>query len=175
MVHGSFDAHWDEVRNTGSELLNLPLPPGSSLPAVFKIKDPDQIVRIAERDPQVAVVALVPDAPVAACNDWPDELASCLRRWPELSLGRWASANGLAKETLSRGFRKAFGIAPARFRTELQAQRALRLIEGTDSPLADISVECGFSDQPHLTRVIVRLTGRSPGSWRRGSIPFKTG
>lgn len=176
-VHRSFDAHLDHVRPGGAELLNLPLPPMTVLPSFFSIDDPDLIVRLAERDaPSAALaLALAPRDRVAARNDWPDELASAIIAAPRLALGPWAEARGLAAETLSRGFRKAFGVTPARFRLELQAARALELIEDNALPLAGIAAECGFSDQPHLTRTIVEVTGRSPTAWRPTSIPFKTG
>ena len=173
-VHRTFDAHLDKVQHIGAELLNLPLPCGTNLPNFFRIEDPDSIARLAERDVRSAVLALRPRSLVAAGNDWQDELAADIIETPELQLRPWANANGLAAETLSRGFRKAFGVTPVRFRIEMQARRALQLIEGTDAPLAGIAAECGFSDQPHLNRIIVQLTGRSPGSWRRESIPFKT-
>ena len=69
---------------------------------------------------------------------------------------------------------RANPVAPARFRIEMQAHRALLLIEDTDAPLARIAAECGFADQPHLTRSIVQITGHPPAYWRRQSIPFNT-
>jgi AraC-like DNA-binding protein len=48
------------------------------------------------------------------------------------------------------------------------------MIIRTNAGLASIASECGFSDQPHLTRAIVDLTGKTPGRWRK-SNPFKTG
>jgi AraC-like DNA-binding protein len=173
-VHSSFDAHLDRVQPNGCELLNLPLARGTSLPAAFKVADPDLIARIAERDPHLAARALVPSQFVTVSRDWPDELASAITHTPQLVLGRWANIKGLAAETVSRGFRTVFGVTPARFRLEMQAQRAIHLIEESGLSLAEIAAECGFSDQPHLTRAFVQLTGRAPGAWRRESIPFKT-
>jgi AraC-like DNA-binding protein len=174
-VHRAFDAHLDHVRARGAEILNLPLPFGATLPAVFKIADPDAIARLAEREPFEAVMALVPVAGLVPANDWPDDLAGDLNRNSEPRLRSWAHANGLAPETLSRRFRMAYGVTPAAFRAEARAHRAFALICGSDAPLASIAVDCGYSDQPHLTRAIVSLTGHPPGFWRRTSIPFKTG
>ena len=173
-VHQAFDVHLDHVRVTEARLLNLPLSRATNLPNVFRIEDPDAIARLAERDPEAAALSLTPLHPVTAETDWVDELASAISHSPELRLSSWADANGLAPETLSRGFGKAFGVAPARFRIEMQAHRALLLIVDTDAPLARIAAECGFADQPHLTRSIVQITGHPPAYWRRQSIPFNT-
>ena len=174
-VHRAFDAHLDHVHARGAEILNLPLPLAGTLPAVFKIADPDAIARLAERDPVEAAMTLVPVSRLVPANDWPDDLAGDLNRNSESRLRSWADVNGLAPETLSRRFRVAYGITPAGFRAEARAHRAFALICGSDAPLASIAVDCGYADQPHLTRAIVRLTGQPPGFWRRTSIPFKTG
>jgi len=174
-VHREFDAHLDHVRARGAEILNLPLPLGTALPAVFRIADPDAIARFAESDPLGAAMSLVPVSGAIPANDWPDELAGDLNLNSEPRLRSWAHANGLAPETLSRRFRMAYGVTPAAFRAEARAHRAFALIRGSDAPLASIAVDCGFADQPHLTRAIVHLTGQPPGFWRRTSIPFKTG
>jgi transcriptional regulator GlxA family with amidase domain len=81
---------------------------------------------------------------------------------------------GLAAETLSRGFRAAFGVTPARFRGEVRTRRAMEMILQTDASLAEIAIDCGYSDQPHLTRAVVALTGKPPGQWRQ-SNSFKNG
>jgi AraC-like DNA-binding protein len=30
-----------------------------------------------------------------------------------------------------------------------------------------IAAEAGFADQAHMNRAVLRLTGRTPGQWRR--------
>jgi AraC-like DNA-binding protein len=174
-VHRAFDAHLDHVGERDADVLNLPLPAGMLLPRAFKIDDPDEIARAAERDLFAAALSLVPAGVVAHTDDWPDQLATDLAEAPAKQLRSWAHANGVAAETLSRRFRKAYGVTPAAFRAELRAHRAFALIRESEAALASIAVDCGFADQPHLTRAIVRLTGHPPGFWRRRSIPFKTG
>lgn len=175
VVHRAFDAHLDHVGQVGAEVLNLPLPRRARLPAVFRIDHLDAIVRTAERDPHAAALALAPIEEVSTADDWPDHLASAVTKFPGQELGSWAEAKDLAAGTLSRGFRKIYGITPARFRAETRAYQALHLIHESDTPLAAIAAECGFADQPHLTRAIVQLTGHPPGFWRRRSNLFKTG
>lgn len=173
VVHHAFDAHLNHVSTSGAEVLNLPLPQDAVLPAAFTIADADAIVRLAERDPMAAAQALEPLATVSVAEDWADTLALAIAADSDCRLGSWAERHGFAAETLSRGFRRAYGLTPARFRSEMRAHQAMRLIVESTMPLAAIAADCGFADQPHLTRAIVQLTGRPAGYWRR-SIPFKT-
>lgn len=53
------------------------------------------------------------------------------------------------------------GLAP------WQLRRAKELMLGSDEPLSQIGVACGFSDQPHFSRIFLRLAGASPSTWRR--------
>jgi AraC-like DNA-binding protein len=169
LVHRAYDAHLDYVGRGGADLINLPLPDDVALPVAFKIDDPDAIARLAENDPRAATESLRPVGAVTVASDWPDRLAADLVSRPEQRLCDWADRIGLAAETLSRGFRSAFGIAPARFRAEVRARRAMAMIERAELSLAAIAADCGYADQPHLNRAIVTLTGRSPGQWRRSS------
>jgi len=172
VVHGRFDAHLDHVGPRGTELINLPLPPGIDLPAAFRIEDADRLARMAEASLLDAARTLCPIGEVAAHSDWPDMLALELASSDCQPLGHWAEGVGLAAETLSRGFRAAYGITPARFRAEVRTRRAMDMILMTNASLAEIAIDCGYSDQPHLTRAVFELTGKSPGKWRR-SISFK--
>ena len=174
VVHRRFDAHLDHIGSGGAELVNLPLPPGLSLPTAFRIEDPDEIAGMAEVDPVAAAQRLRPIGEATTQCDWPDALALHLTSESAQRLGQWADGMGLAAETLSRGFRAAYGITPARFRAEVRARRAMEMILQDDTGLASIAVDCGYSDQPHLTRAIAGMTGTSPGRLRR-SNSFKKG
>ena len=170
VVHRRYDAHVDHVGTCGAELINLPLPPGLSLPAAFRIADPDAVARHAESDPIAAAALLQPAAEIHAELDWVDQLAAQLVRNPGQRLYDWAMAAGLAPATLSRGFRLAYGVGPARFRREARAYAAMAAIERSREPLAAIAADCGFADQAHLTRTVVELTGRPPGAWRTSNL-----
>ncbi|HEV2594909.1 MAG TPA: AraC family transcriptional regulator [Sphingomicrobium sp.] len=174
VVHQPFDAHLNHVSRIGAEVLNLPLPHDARLPAVFRVADADAIVRLAERNVMAAAQALAPVEGVAVSEDWTDALALAITEAPDRRLGSWATQHGFSAETLSRGFRKAYGVTPAGFRAEARAQQAMRLILESTMPLAAVAAECGYSDQPHLTRAIVQLTGQPAGFWRRQSNSFKT-
>jgi AraC-like DNA-binding protein len=172
VVHDCFEAHQDHVGVRGCTLINLDLPPGVHVAGAFRIADPDMVGRLAERDPEDAVACLLAQErrPVPPIDDWPDRLARDLGGEDIESLGGWAEAMGLAAESVSRGFRRAYGVAPSRFRLELRTRRAVALIRAGKESLAAIAQECGFADQPHLTRSLSALTGRTPGQWREARV-----
>ena len=99
----------------------------------------------------------------ARLNDWPDLLAAALAADPGLGLAEWADRMGIAPQSLSRGFRRAFGTSPKRYRLELRAQHALHRLPGWQGSMAALAAETGFADQAHLTRALVDLTGLTPG------------
>ncbi|MFN3512467.1 MAG: helix-turn-helix domain-containing protein [Phenylobacterium sp.] len=167
-IHEAFAGHCNIIGVRGAMVLNLPAP--GLVGGFGLVSDPDALARLAERDaPAAAALLAQAIAPVAAATtDWPDELAAALIEDPQLSLGAWASARSLAPETLSRGFSRAFGVTPKRFRYEARTRRALRGLCGAE-PLARVALEAGFADQTHMTHAVHALTGAPPGVWRRSS------
>jgi AraC-like DNA-binding protein len=171
ILHGAFEAHANRIGARGARVLNLPLPTCWTPPAaLMRLADPDAVARLAGRDAQAAVDLMIdgltPCPP--AKGDWPDRLASA----PADSLGDWARREGLAAATVSRGFRRVFGVSPSRYRAEARARAAWRGALTLDLPLAGLAAELGFADQAHMTRAVTALTGRPPGFWR--SNRFKT-
>lgn len=171
LIHAGFAAHQDRVGGAGCRLLNLPLSGPPSVDGAFAITDPDAIVRLAEVDAMAAAEALLaqPRRPLPAQADWPDLLAAQLDDLTPVRLGDWARGMGLAAESVSRGFRRVYGVSPRRYRLEARIRQALRCLDG-EQGLAALAQECGFADQAHLTRAVSQLTGRSPGRWRRPKV-----
>jgi AraC-like DNA-binding protein len=164
VLHGAYESHRNEFSASGAQVLNLPLrdtEPGAEL---GHVDDADAIVRLAERDLDLAAELLQSTfSPTPSrLNDWPDLLAASLARDPNLSLAAWADTMGIAPQSLSRGFRLAYGTTPKRYRLELRAVQALRRLPRWPGSLAALAVDAGFADQAHLTRAIVELTGQTP-------------
>lgn len=177
LLHDAFDAHCDRFESGACEILNLHLPADYMPPSPFaRVRDLDGVVKRARRDTGEAAAYLLDNLEPAAprMRDWPDELAAELWTHPRLSLGAWARAHRLSRESVSRTFSRIWAVTPARFRADVRARKAWRAIVSCDAPLAALAADAGFADQAHLTREVVALTGRSPGAWRR-SNPFKTG
>jgi AraC-like DNA-binding protein len=167
VFHPAFEAHRDDFGRAGAVVLNVPMarcPPF----ATGELTTLDGVIRLARRDPQAAAAALLEDARPLQVSfaDWPDALARALANEPGLFLATWAERSGLSAQTLSRGFRQAYGTTPKRFRAEHRAQRAIRALAAWTGTLAELAAELGFSDQAHLTRAVVSLTGLAPGQLR---------
>lgn len=167
VFHPAFDAHRDEFGRVGAVVLDVPM---GRCPAFVtgELGALDGVIRLAQRDMQAAATLLLEDTrPVElARTDWPDALARALADQPELSLSTWALQSGLSAQTVSRGFRQAYGTTPKRFRAEHRAQRAVRALAAWTGTLAGLAAEFGFADQAHLTRAVVSLTGWAPGQLR---------
>jgi AraC family transcriptional regulator len=67
----------------------------------------------------------------------------------------------------SRSFKRTFGESPHAFVIRRRLDLAARYMLRTDSPLSDIALRCGFTDQAHLCRHFRAATGWTPGAWRR--------
>ncbi len=163
VMHHSFEAHEDHFSRAGAVVVNLPV--FAQCDAFTGIvSDPDAIARLAERDITAASAMLNETfRPVdAQLADWPDRLAAALTTTPDFFIEDWAASMGLAPQSISRGFRQAYGVSPKRFRVEQRTLRALRKLASWPGTLAALAAEVGFSDQAHLARAIVELTGVAP-------------
>jgi AraC-like DNA-binding protein len=108
-----------------------------------------------------------PTAAAPDSEDWPDALARRLLADPDLSISLWAEAKGLHPGSVSRGFQQQFGVTAAAFRATARTHRALAALEDPALSLAQVADDCGFADQPHMTRAVVGLTGSTPRQLRR--------
>ena len=86
---------------------------------------------------------------------------------PRRSLSELAGAVRLHPVTLARAFRKAFGCSVGEYVRRLRIERAAAQLGSSDTPLAEIALAAGFSDQSHFSNVFRRQTGMSPSSFRR--------
>ncbi len=73
----------------------------------------------------------------------------------------------LSLSQFGRTFKKTTGLTPHRWLVKLRLERAQDLLLWSALPLAEIALDCGFSEQSHFTRTFTRLVGTSPGEWRR--------
>jgi AraC-like DNA-binding protein len=169
VFHRAFEAHADIISSSGAELVNLPFARAYYVTSFARIADADEIVRQAERDVAAAGELLLLRAEPLGPEmlDWTDELAQDLREGVNIELRDWARRHGMAPETVSRGFRKAFGISPKRFRFEARIRAALRRLSASSESVTTIAADTGFADLAHLCRSVSEITGKSPGFWRR--------
>lgn len=172
LIQPTLDRHHSRTfAHRGARVLHLPWRFEEGLGGVYRVPELDAVVREAWRDPWHSSLLLAhligQDAPAAPpLSDWPDMLANDLREGP-VEISEWSMRHGLARETVARGFHRAFGVSPTSFACELRARRAwLRVVGGAES-LAAIAFDTGYADQPHMTRAIHGLTGNPPDAWRK--------
>lgn len=164
LVHLPFEAHRNDVSTAGAIVLNLPCANDLANVAICRVANPDALVAAARSDLQEAAALLAAMAYpcTRTCEDWPDILARQLRELAPFRIAEWADLHGLAPESVSRGFARAYGVTPHRYRAEARARQAVAAIQSRGLSLAAIAVDLGFSDQAHMTRAVRSLTGRTP-------------
>lgn len=85
-----------------------------------------------------------------------------------LSIGDVASALALSRSYFVRSFTNTVGVAPYSWLVEQRINEARELLTRTTIPLAQIALECGFTDQSHFTNAFNRRVGTTPSKWRKG-------
>ncbi len=179
LIHPALDCHANQMISAGVKLIRLDWPDTSGVGGLYHLDNVDELARTAERDVAEATLLLQRTLRKSRLpspgqrNDWPDLLLTGLARNASTEIGAWAEVNGLARETVSRGFATAYGITPSVLRAELRARTAwLRITRGSDG-LCKIAADTGFSDQAHMTRWIHRITGAPPAAWRQSVCGFE--
>lgn len=78
-----------------------------------------------------------------------------------------ACAAGLSRMHFAAQFRQSTGLRPHEYILQRRIERAKRLMLETDAQLVQIALEVGFQAQSHFTTIYKRMTGDTPGAWRR--------
>ncbi len=69
-------------------------------------------------------------------------------------------------------FKDGTGLSPHQYQIALRVERARSLIQGSQTPLSEVAVTTGFSDQSHLNRHFKRGYGYTPGGFRQIMCPI---
>ena len=86
-----------------------------------------------------------------------------------LSLADLASLTNLSPNHFAILFRRSTSLPPHQYLINRRVERSRLLLSATDTPLAEIAYQAGFTDQAHMTRHVRRLLGTTPGSLRRSA------
>ncbi|WP_049976240.1 helix-turn-helix transcriptional regulator [Azospirillum sp. B506] len=89
-----------------------------------------------------------------------DHLASSIRNRD------LAAAAKLSCGYFCQAFKDSFGCPPHAYIVRRRVERAKELLESTTTPLSQIALDCGFSDQSHFSRIFRRVAGEAPRLWR---------
>jgi AraC-like DNA-binding protein len=87
----------------------------------------------------------------------------------EIELDTIARESGLSRPHFYRLFRNQTGITPNLYLNTLIMEHALDALVATESPIADISVDLGFSSQSAFTRFFAANVGLAPTEYRRAA------
>ncbi|WP_425411098.1 helix-turn-helix domain-containing protein [Hyphococcus sp.] len=175
--HPAFHLHSNKIGRGGAVILNLPSGDQGAAPSRRRTQtslDADYILQLAHASPVNAARAALEElgsgeAPPRA-SGWIRRLSALLaqdaREGRTSSIRRFAAAESLSPEHISRQFKLYFGVSPARYRREKRVRRAMKLISGGVT-IHETAYRCGFSDQSHLTREFRKITGMTPGGFIR--------
>jgi AraC-like DNA-binding protein len=73
----------------------------------------------------------------------------------------------LSLSQFERRFKSSLGTSPLKFINKMRIDRACELIIQTHDTLSSISLDCGFFDHSHFTKVFKRIKGMSPSQYRK--------
>lgn len=99
--------------------------------------------------------------------EWQVRLAKCGLKKKTSRIVDIARACHLSHRHFVTAFANTVGDTPYRWRLRYRILHAKRMLARPENGLAQIALECGFSDQSHFTNTFTRFVGLSPGQWRR--------
>ena len=74
---------------------------------------------------------------------------------------------GMSYFHFSRAFKQSMGMTATNYIAERKIERAKKLMQETDSPIAEIALRSGFSSQSHFTTCFRRFAGVTPRTFRK--------
>jgi AraC-like DNA-binding protein len=87
-----------------------------------------------------------------------------------------AAEERITLETLSRGFRRRFGVTPGQYRSQQKLRHAAQRLRAGDITIKALALEMGFTDSYSFTRAFRRYLGVLPSHLRSGvaapTVPF---
>jgi AraC family transcriptional regulator len=116
----------------------------------------------------VGCVARLPRESAKDAPQWLSRVVDKLKNeyCERLTLDELAREAGVHPVHLSRIFRRCNGEGIREYVHRLRIRSACEQMLTPRKSLAEISLETGFADQSHFTRVFRRITGMSPGAFR---------
>ncbi len=85
---------------------------------------------------------------------------------PDLSAPELAARGGMSGGKLERRMKKIFHLSVAAFVRKTRIDLAARLLAHTDTPIAEIALTCGYSEQSSFTRQFRATVGLPPAAYR---------
>jgi AraC family transcriptional regulator len=87
----------------------------------------------------------------------------------EVTLDDLAAVAGLSRFHLCRAFREMTGLPPHAYLTRARLAAARRLLRGTDLPIGEVALQCGFASPNQFATSFRRGVGVTPTAFRRSA------
>lgn len=116
------------------------------------------------------VLSATADIPTTAFSSYRlHHIMNGILEQPEAShhLEELAAQAGITPTHFCRVFKKATGVSPHQYVMRARLDKAQRMLEQTDSPMATIAESLGFTSQSHFTRAFRQFSGDTPSNFRR--------
>jgi AraC family transcriptional regulator len=84
----------------------------------------------------------------------------------DLSILDLAKLTRMSESHFSRSFKQSVGVAPYQYLMQQRVEKAKKLLQQREMSITDISLNCGFANQTHLTKVFRQITGVTPKTYR---------
>jgi AraC-like DNA-binding protein len=182
-VWALFDKNPALFRNTDVGDVRTVLVPAGAAESWSAVVTPPESGASYRRSPEQAVLHCRPRLDSIGYFHEPTSPAACngglaprvlqrVREYIDAHLGEnieleaLADTAGLSRCHFARAFKQSVGTAPHCYLMQRRLERAKQLIIETRLPLAEIALECGFSDQSHFSRRFLQYVGVTPRSFR---------
>jgi AraC family transcriptional regulator len=85
----------------------------------------------------------------------------------DLSIIDLAQVAGMSPYYFLRLFAKSMYVTPRQYIIQIRIERAKELLRSRELSIADIALQCGFTNQSHFTNIFRQLTETTPKAYRR--------
>jgi AraC family transcriptional regulator len=85
----------------------------------------------------------------------------------DLSIIDLAQVAGMSPYYFLRLFKKSMHFTPRQYIIQMRIDRAKELLRSRKLSIADIALQCGFTNQSHFTNIFRQLTETTPKAYRR--------
>jgi len=85
----------------------------------------------------------------------------------DVSLDALASDAGLSRLHFGRASKESSGLSPHAWLRQHRLEQATQMLRDTDASVVSVSVALGVASQTAVAAAFRRLTGETPGNWRR--------
>lgn len=161
ILHPTYHAHGNDFAETSGQVLNLPVPAAQADMEGYRVLkgiDVDYVQSHSDIHFQDILLQSQCADPVAPPG-WLTPFTALILDDARVSSA--AERCAVTTEHAIRVTKRWFGLTPVALKKEYRVQQAIRLLKEGCSP-AEAAFEAGFSDQPHLTRVLKSAIGLTP-------------